>query len=1090
MTFSDVAIRRPVLTWMMTAALIVFGVLGYNRLGVDQFPTMEFPVVIITSVLEGASPEVVEEDVTDVIEEHVNTIAGLRSLRSITSEGLSMVIAEFELERDVDSAAQDIRDKISLARAHLPRELEPPVIDKVNPADHPILWIPLYTDRSQVDTSEFVRYQIKPYLETISGVGAVVLFGRRDRNIRIWLDGEELGARGLAATDVLGSIRREHVDIPSGRVESRLLEYSVKTEAEFKSVEELEGLVIAHIDGKPVRLRDVARVEDGSEEPRTLARYNGLPTVGLGLQKQPGANTVAIADEAVRRMERIEPTLPSGFAFPEKEGLIDFSQAIRESVAETQFALVFGALLATLTVFVFLRRTRPTLIVGAAIPLSLVATFGVMWILGFTLNVMTLLALALAVGVVIDDAIVVLENIERHRERGEKPFDAASNGTRQIAFAATAATFSIAAVFFPVAAVTGIVGNFLKEFGLTVASAVVISLFVALTLTPMLAARMPAPKEREHGSIYHRLEQFFEALERNYKRLLYWSLSHRTATLGVALLSLVLAIGFGRSLGVEFFPPEDQGRLLVRLQTPPGTSLEGTEQIMQVQERWMLDQPEIAGLFSAIGIVGPGRSGTTNQGIMFAVLHPRDERKRTAQDLIVAARERFATIPGQRTNVFDISTMASSGSRGADFEVFLRGNLPLADLDVLADQVIRELEAKGGIVDLDKSLKLGLPEIRVVPDREKAAALGVDATSLGTVIQAMIGGMDIATFKEGGHRYDIRVRLDQEDRARPESIERLYARGRDGQLVKLRNLVRIESGAAPSQITRSDRQRSVTIWGNLQGKELGTAVADAREIARRILPEGVSITLSGEAEVLRESFSQFRLMLLLALVVIYMVLAAQFESFIHPLTVMLALPLAMVGALGGLLATGMTINLFSMIGIVLLFGLVTKNSILLVDYANRLRGEGRDKVDAMRTAAPIRMRPVLMTAISMIFGVLPAALGVGPGSESRQPMAIATAAGMFSSTLLTLVVVPVFYLVLDDFVEWLKALPARLLRREAIVAEPTVAAPEAGAPEAHFGQTAVSEDAGPIVPDDEPSPEPRPERGRAVGARPRLAGHR
>jgi HAE1 family hydrophobic/amphiphilic exporter-1 len=1022
---------------MMTLALVVFGALGYYRLGIDQFPNMEIPVVVIMSTLEGASPEVMEEDVTDVIEEHVNTIGGLKSMRSTSSHGFSVVVAEFELERDIDIAAQDVRDRLSIARAELPPNLDPPVIDKINPGDHPILWIPLLTDRSAVETTEFLKYNVKPYMETISGVGAVVFFGALERNIRIWLDGDELRARGLAATDVLTAIRREHVDIPSGRVESQMVEYSVKTDAEFRSVKELEGLVVAHVGGAPVYLRDVARVEDGAEELRTLARYNGQLSVGLGLQKQPGANTVSISDEAGDRIERINENMPAGMYFPDREGIIDFSMAIRESVAETQFALVFGALLATLTVFVFLRRTRPTLIVAAAIPLSLVPTFGVMWILGFTLNVMTLLALALAVGVVIDDAIVVLESIERQRDLGEPSMEAASRGTRQIAFAATAATISIAAVFLPVGALTGLVGNFLKEFGLTVASAVLISLFVALTLTPMLAARIPPAPAREHGSVYHRLEQSFAWLERNYRATLYWAIDHRFATLGIAVVSFIAALGFGRELTMEFFPPEDQGRMLVRLETPAGTTVKGTEEILKLDEQWMLQQPEVAGLFSAVGIGGPGRPGSPNQGLMFAVLKSREERKRTAQELIVEARKAFAKIPGQKVNVFDLSTAAGSGHGGGDFEIVVKGNVSLAELDRLADEMIRGLLQREGFVDLNRTLKLGLPEVRVLPDRAKAAALGVDATSLATVIQAMIGGMDVATFKEGGHQYDIRVRLDEAGRSEPEAIEQLYARGRDGQLVELRNIVRIEKGAAPSQISRTDRQRSVTIYGNLEDKELGTAVADAREIAAEVLPEGVTLGLSGEAEELGESMKQFGLMILLGVLVIYMVLAAQFESFIHPLTVMLALPLAIVGALGGLYLSGMTINLFSMIGIILLFGLVTKNSILLVDYANQLRAQGKDKVEAMRTAAPIRMRPVLMTAISMIFGVLPAAIGVGPGSESRQPMAIATAAGMFSSTLLTLIVVPVFYLVLDDSMDRAKSIVRRLLRRQ--VAPPRTA---------------------------------------------------
>ena len=1029
----DLFIRRPILTWMLILSLVVFGLLGYTRLGVDQFPKMEYPVVTVNAQLEGANPEVMEEDVTDVLEEYLNAIAGVRSLRSTTTQGMARVVVEFELGRDIEVAAQDVRDKVARARYELPRDLEPPVVDKVNPTDHPILWVPLHSDRPAVEVSEYLRKQVKPRLETIDGVASIVIFGRRDRNIRIWLDGEALRARGLAVTDVLTAMRREHVEIPGGLVESGAIEYSVKTDAEFRSIEELGGLIIAEVDGAPVLLRDVARVEDGSEDVRTHARYDGRVALGVGIRKQSGGNTVAVTDEVRARISKMQALLPGGMRFKEGEGLADFSLAIRESIQETLFALQLGAVLATFTVFGFLRRWRPTLIVGISIPFSLITTFGVMWIFDYTLNTMTLLAMTLAVGVVIDDAIVVLENIERHREQGESPREAASKGAKQVAFAATAATVAIAAVFVPVVFARGIVGSFLSEFGATVASAVLLSLVIALTLTPMLAARIPTAKEREHGSIYHRLEQGFGWLESRYKTVLFWALSHRAATLGIAGLSLVAAFGFGSQLGSEFFPPADTGRIFVRMETPPGTSAEATLEIMKMNERWVLAQPEVAGAFSAIGLGGRRGGGQPTEGVMFIVLRHKSDRERGAHELIAEARSVMGAIPGQQVRIFDLSGMMSTSSGSFSFHV--QGDLDLETLDALADRMISELDARGGYVDLNKSLKLGRPEIRVFPDREKAAALGLDATTLARTIQAMIGGLDVATFKEAGSRYDIRVRLDEKDRGDPSAIERLYARTRDGGVVELRNLVRIEKGAAPAAITRVDRHRSVTIGGNLEGKKLDEAIAEARSIGAEILPEGVNLALAGQAEAFAEGSEQLTLTIGLAILVIYMVLAAQFESLVHPLTVMLALPLAMVGALGGLYLWGMTINLFSMIGIILLFGLVTKNSILLVDYANQLRSQGMGKLEAMRTAAPIRMRPVLMTALSMILGVTPAALGIGPGSETRAPMAVATGCGMISSTLLTLLVVPVFYLVLDDLVEGAKRRLRRMLRRPEASAE-------------------------------------------------------
>jgi hydrophobic/amphiphilic exporter-1 (mainly G- bacteria), HAE1 family len=1027
----DLFIQRPVLTSMFMLSLVVFGALGYSRLGVDQFPNMEFPVVRVLATMEGASPEVMEEDVTDVLEEFLNTIGGVRQLSSVSGQSSAMITVEFELGMDIDVAAQDVRDRIARARAQLPRELDPPVVDKINPSNFPIMWVPLNSNRHPVETSEFVRRNVKPRLETVPGVAGIQVFGRLDRAIRIWLDGEALRARGLAATDVIEALRREHVEIPGGLLESREIEYAVTTDAEFSTLEELERMVVAIVDGAPVLLRDVARVEDGAEDERMIARYDGKSAVGVGVVKQSDGNTVAVADQIRQRISQMQQELPTGMAFKEGEGVADFSLSIREAVEETIFSLQFGAVLATLTVFGFLRRWRPTLIVGLAIPCSFVTTFGVMWILGYTLNTMTLLAMTLAVGVVIDDAIVVLENIERHREQGASPREAASRGTRQIAFAVTAATLSIAAVFLPVVFAEGIVGNFLAEFGATVSVAVLVSLIVALTITPMLAARIPKAKERAHGSIYHRLEQGFGALDRGYRLLLDWALAHRKTTLGIALLSFLLAFLMGSRLGSEFFPSSDEGRIFITFETPPGTSVEGTLNVLAKNERWLLAQPEVVGLFAGAG-TGRGGSGVSQptDGVMFAILSSRKSRTRTAQELVQEARTALGAIPGQTVRVSDMSGMMMTGGSG-QFEVNLLGNVDLDTLDRLADTLIARLSARGGFVDLDKSLKLGRPEIRVIPDREKAAVLGVDARTIAATIQAMIGGMDVASFKEAGSRYDIRLRLDEESRSDPSGIERLYVRTSDGGVVELRNLVSIEKAAAPAEITRVDRRRSVKVAGNLDGKDLAQAIQEARVIGDEILPDDVTMALSGQAEAFREGMGQFALAITLAILVIYMILAAQFESLVHPLTVMLALPLSMVGAFGGLYVMGsigrpgMTINLFSLIGIILLFGLVTKNSILLVDFANQLRAAGMDKLEAMRTAAPVRMRPVLMTAISMILGVSPAALGIGPGSESRSPMAVATGAGMLSSTLLTLLVVPVFYLVLDDAVDGLK----RRLRR-------------------------------------------------------------
>ncbi|MEO1916172.1 MAG: efflux RND transporter permease subunit, partial [Myxococcales bacterium] len=624
----------------------------------------------------------------------------------------------------------------------------------------------------------------------------------------------------------------------------------------------------------------------------------------------------------------------------------------------------------------------------------------------------------LAVGVVIDDAIVVLENIERHRASGKDAMEAAKVGTREIAFAATSATISVAAVFLPVVFVEGLVGNFLGEFGLVVAGSVMISLFVALTLTPMLAARIPPPKPRKPGSIYDRLEIWFVGLETAYAKILNRSIDSRWSTVGLTLLSLVLAYIFGANLKTEFFPPADEGIFFAKIEAPPGTSVWASLDYLDRDERWFLDQPEVVGIFSAAGSSGGFDPPKSNAAMLFGTLTDATKRDRSVMELITAARESLAPIPGRRIRVFNPAE-SMSGS-GGGFSVQLRGNLSLEELDRVAGEFIAELQKNPGYVDLDSSLKLGLPELRIHVDRDKAAEMGVDARTIAEAVQLMVGGLDVGIFKEDGRRYDIRMRLEEELRDDVDAIGSLYVRNRHGEAIALRNLVTVERGAAPSDITRTNRQRSVTIRANLDGLKLGEAVEIAEKVAADILPSSVTLNVSGDAEAMMEGMTQFGIAMALGILVIYMVLAAQFESLLHPITVMLALPLSMVGALGGLLLFDHSLNLFSLIGIILLFGLVTKNSILLVDYANQLRKTGLNKVEAMRQAAPVRMRPVLMTAISMIFGVLPAALGLGPGAETRAPMAIATALGMFSSTMLTLLFVPVFYILVDDFGEFVQ----------------------------------------------------------------------
>ena len=1007
MSLSDISIDRPVLTWMLMLALATFGVLGFSRLGIDRYPDMTFPFVGVVIKLEGASPTVMEDEVIDPLEESFATIEGVRHIYSEAAQGVARVMMEFELEQDLDVAAQDVRDKLNVTMGKLPDEIDPPILGKADFSMFPIIFAPITTTMPATEATEYIDRHMKPMIESIPGAAGAEIYGAVERNIRIWIEPDALRARQLAVSDVLTAIRREHVERPGGFVEGREVEWALKTSAEFRSLDDLSRMVISWDGEAPIRLGDVARIEDGAEDVRRASHMNGKPGIAIAVKKQSDGNTVAIVDEFYRRMDVLRERAPEGIQIVEKAGFIDNSELIRESFEETLFSLVFGGLLAVFVVFVFMRRTRPTLIVSLAIPISIVTTFGMIWLFDYTLNTMTLLGLTLAIGVVIDDAIIVLENIERHREGGKTAFEAARSGTREITLAAVASTFSVAAVFLPVAFATGQMGSFLTEFGVTVSVAVVISLLVALTITPMLAARMPPPKERGEGGLYGWLENAFRLLEDSYRRILDWSIASPVKTTAIAITSILLAVLAGSQLKAEFFPAADTGFVAVRFKTPPGSSLENTVDVLTRNEAWFLEQPEVASIFSAIGSTSISIGGPSD-GMLNARLYPADQRERSAQELMVEARKALSEIPGQEFSVVD-----PMGSSDREFEVEIVGSGTLEEFDRYAREMIERLEAEGGMVDMDMSLRVGLPEARVVPDRDKAAALGVDAQTVADAVLAMIGGLDVATFRDGEERHDVRMRMEQGNRDELSAIGDLWVRARNGDLVELRNLVTVERGATAASITRTDRERSVKVMASLEGIALGEAVERAQRVADEVLPPTFSLRLTGDAEAMRESGQQFMIMMVLAVLVIYMVLAAQFESFTQPIIVMAALPFSMVGALGGLWLFDMSLNLFSMIGIVLLIGLVTKNSILLVDYANQLQAEGMTAKEAMRKAAPIRMRPVLMTALAMIFGVLPSALGIGPGAETRAPMGIATAAGMFTSMMLTLLVVPVFYLGLE-----------------------------------------------------------------------------
>jgi len=1011
MNLYDTAIRRPVFTVMLMAALIVFGVLGYLSLPINLLPSLDIPVVTVTTTLPGASPEVMDSDVTDVIESAVNTIEGIKHINSYSGQSISQVTITFDLERDIESAAQDVRDKVSGAVGNLPLDAEPPVVQKLDINSKPMLWIAL-SGLDKRSLSDYADRVVKPRLQSVPGVGNVFMGGFRKRMIRIWLDRDKLAHYKLTPADVIRALGRENLELPAGYIEGPIEELAVRNMGLFGSVEDFDRMIVADVNGRPIRLADVGFAEDGIGDERGVGRFNLVPALGLGIAPRSGANLVEVSRKVRQRMSELSKDFPEGVEY---DIAFDAAEYVEKSIENVQVDIVYGAVLAILVVFVFLRSWRSTIIVSLAIPTSLIATFGFMRVMGFSLNNLTTLALALSVGVVIDDAIVVLENIFRHQEEGEDPLTAAHKGTQEIALAAMAATFSIAAVFIPVAYMKGLIGQFLYEFGLSVAVAILISLFVALTLTPMLSSRFLRVRPK-HGRLYFLLERGFKALERAYSRGLSWTLRHRWPTLGLAGLLFAASLALVPIMGAEFAPQEDMSMFMVSMEAPVGTSIRHMDSLLQQAERIVLSQPEARSAFAAIDI---DERGLVNSGVLFArMIKPR--YRRTSQDQVVARlRKELGAIEGLSSRVIQFSFYNTG--QGGDWDLAYTITGPnIHTLDAVGKKVAARLGQVPGLVDVDTNLDLEQPQLHITVDRDRAHDLGLDAAAIFDTVYSLIAGRKVGSFTTDGKRYDVRMKIVPWQARAAADIGALQIRTPSGSMVRLDSVVHITPGYGPVNVNRTDRERSLLLTANLNGIPLNRALEELRTILAEELPPGYHGKPSGQAEDFAESMSSLLFALGLAILIVYMVLASQFNSFLHPFTIMFALPPAAIGALGALYLTGNTFNIMSMIGIILLFGLVTKNSILLVDLTIQRREQGLDRDAALREACPIRLRPILMTAVSMIFGVLPVALALGEGSEARAPMAIATAGGMLTSTLLTLFVVPAVYSILDSGVELLK----------------------------------------------------------------------
>jgi HAE1 family hydrophobic/amphiphilic exporter-1 len=1006
---ADVSIHRPVFAVMLIGGLVVLGIISIPRLGVDLFPRVEFPLVSVTTVLEGAAPETVEREVSQVLEESINAIEGIQSLRSASSDSLSLVFVEFDLEYDVQEKAQEVRDKVAAVRGDLPLDIEPPVVNRLDPDAAPILAVMLAGPHSIRALSEFADKRVKPRLERVAGVGSVSLVGDRPREIRIWIDPVRLSGYELAVDEVLAALSREHVELPGGRIETARQEYAVKTKGKLTSAERFGSVVVAERAGRVIHLRDVATVEDGMAEQRTISRLNGQRGVALFVRRQSGENTVAVADAVKEELEKIRATLPPGY---EMVDALDVSRFIRSAVRDVAIDLSWGALFASVVVLLFLRNVRTTLIAAVAIPSSLLGSFVFFYFFGFTLNTMTLMALSLSIGMLIDDAIVILENSYRHMERGEPPKQAASAATAEIGPAVVATTLSICAVFVPIAFMGGVAGRFFREFGLVATCAVLISLLVALSLTPMLCSRF-LHVVHSQGRTFRLFEVAYVRLEAHYRRVLARGLRNRLAVIGLALSAVVGGVVIARTLPIDFMGVEDRSEFNIWLKLPLGSTVEQTRSVTARVEAELRSQPEVLIVFSTIG---GGVKKRVNEASIYVQLLHKSERAMGQIALMQATRRRIRELdlPLDDFAVEEVPWIDFPGSRTAQIMYSVRG--PEIDrLQYYSQSLMAQMDDTGGYADLNLSYETGKPEISLEIARGRAADLGVPALQIGRTISALLAGYKATVYEEKGERYDVRLQVRPEYRDDPSKLDLLRVRAPSGALIPLRNLVTPRIGSGPVQIDRESRTRAITLYGNLEGKTAGTADQEVMVFGADLgIGDEYELEPVGPSERLRETTEAVGFAFVLALIAIYMILASQFNSFLHPFTIMLSAPLSFIGAFAAVAVTGASLDLMAQIAFLMLMGLVMKNGILLVDYSNTLRDRGLPLFEAVLEAGPTRMRPVLMTAVSTICGMLPVALSRGDGSEWRNTMGVIAIGGLAASTFLTLLVVPVVYTLIDD----------------------------------------------------------------------------
>ncbi|HWQ68447.1 MAG TPA: efflux RND transporter permease subunit [Patescibacteria group bacterium] len=1074
MSLIDICVKRPVFTTMLIVSLVVMGLASFRELGLDVFPKVDMPTVTITTRLEGASPEEIESNITKRIEEAVNTINGIDELRSTTIEGQSQVFVTFVLERKIDEAANDVREKVAAVVSAFPQGTEAPAIEKFDPDAAPILAIVVSGKRSAREITELADKKIKRQLETIKDIGAVTLVGDRKREIQLVMDPHRLEAYNLSIQQVKAAVQRQNVEVPGGNITWQTREQGLRTLGRIERAADWSDLIVADYKGAPVRIRDIGSALDGEEEPRTLSRLGGKSAVSLLVQKQSGTNTVAVVERVKAKLQEIKANLPPDVEF---QVVRDVSRFIKRSIAEVEehlmlggllaslivaffigrlarweqaalgalmagitlaffygdpdllFAVVVGSIAVTVVLFLSTARLRPAFIAAISIPVSIIATFTIMRIAGFTLNNLTMLGLSLSTGIVIDDAIIVLENIFRHIEEEHRPpMEAAVTGAKEIVLAVMATTLSLVVIFLPVAFMGGLVGRFWNSFGLTATFAILVSLLVAFTLTPMLSARMLKPvvnpvepseafgeghgghRAHDQGSKTTRVYAF---LERNYDRLLIWCLNHRAVVLLLAVLLLFSTVLIGRQMKPDFVVDDDMSEFEVIVETPPGASLDRSDGILQRLEADLKTIPEVEHLFTSIGVQGKDRANITDASIYVGLTHLR-KRTRSQQAIMQEVRQRFRKYPDLRISVQQIGLISGGGFKQTPFNLVLRGP-DLQQLDGYAQALIKRLTAIPGFVDVDTSQAQRRPEVQVWIDRQKASDLGIRAEDVALALRTMVGGEKVGFYREGGEQYDVRLRLKDDYRKDASVISALTVPTAAGRLMMLNNVVRLNPGRAPAQIDRYAQERQITVQANLHQMALGEATAQADAAIQTIaLSPGYTTAYLGRGKLMAEAFYNFAIAFVLSIAFIYIVLAAQFESFIHPITIMVSMFLSIPFGLASLLAAGQTLNIYSVMGLFLLMGVVKKNAILQVDFTNVLRGRGKPRYEAQLEADRARLRPILMTTLAIIAGMLPVALGKGDGAASRASLATAVVGGQTLCLLITLLVTPVIYSYFDD----------------------------------------------------------------------------